>query len=546
MRAAREWLMPGLANLKSSGQPAARQGRSYRAGASRLAGVLTTALLVLAGPVASLWVGVSPAVATSTPVWTQLNPAMSPTARFSAAMADDLATSQLFLFGGSTGGSSLGDTWTWDGSTWTQVSSTGPDARGGASMAYDAANGQLILFGGYDGSYHADTWSWNGSAWILLTPAQSPPGREDASMVYDPAINQLVLFGGFGNSVLLGDTWGWNGSTWTQLASSGPAPRGASSMAYDPAVSQLVLFGGFGSSGDLGDTWVWGGTAWAQVFPALSPAVRHGASMAYDPDTSQLVLFGGTLGGGSRGDSWTWDGTTWTALSPTVSPPARSFAPMADDPATSQLVLFGGSGNTGNLADTWTFAVPATPPAPAPPATTTIRQAGPVTGRTSAAGWAAFTAQLITTGQHGWTRFVTTSKGCGLAVSASGKITTTSRFKGSCTVSGTDSDTGASADSGTWTYTLTMGSVVIFQRGPKAATVTAAASAAFTGHFRTNGGRGRVRYVTTSRACGVIVSTAGAIRTRGRLKPGHCTVSGTDTDPGHARGKWSFTLTIQP
>ena len=42
------------------------------------------------------------------------------------------------------------------------------------------------------------------------------------------------------------------------------------------------------------------------------------------------------------------------------------------------------------------------------------------------------------------------------------------------------------------------------------------------------------------------VSTTGGIRTRGRLKAGHCTVSGTATDPGHARGKWSFTLTIRP
>jgi hypothetical protein len=266
--------------------------------------------------------------------------------------------------------------------------------------------------------------------------------------------------------------------------------------------------------------------------------------MAYDPDTSQLMLFGGTLGGGSRGDSWIWDGTTWTELSPTVSPPARSFAPMADDPATSQLVLFGGSGNTGNLADTWTFVVPPAPPAPAPPATTTISQAGPVSGRTSAAGWAAFTAQLITTGQHGWTRYVTTSKGCGLAVSASGRITTTSRFKGSCTVSGTDSDTGTAADSGTWRYTLIIGMVTIAQLGPKAATTTAAASAGFTEHFRTTGGRGRVRYMTASKVCGVTVSRAGAIRTRGHLEAGHCTVSGTDTDPTRARGKWSFTLTV--
>lgn len=79
-----------------------------------------------------------------------------------------------------------------------------------------------------------------------------------------------------------------------------------------------------------------------------------------------------------------------------------------------------------------------------------------------------------------------------------------------------------------------IGTVTIAQRGPKAVTTTAAASAGFTGHFRTNGGRGRVRYVTTSKACGVIVSPAGAIRTRGRL------------EAGHARCRWSLTLTIQP
>jgi hypothetical protein len=28
------------------------------------------------------------------------------------------------------------------------------------------------------------------------------------------------------------------------------------------------------------------------------------------------------------------------------------------------------------------------------------------------------------------------------------------------------------------------------------------------------------------------------------LKTGHWAVSGTDTDPGHTRGKWTFTLTI--
>jgi hypothetical protein len=488
--------MSGLAGLKTSGRPSAGQGRSSRAGAARLAEMLATALLVLAGPVASVWVGVSPAAATSTPVWTQLFPA-GPPARELAASADDPATGQLVLFGG-TNGSYLGDTWTWNGTTWSLFSSTGgPSARTNASMAYDSATGQLVLFGGSDSSgYLGDTWTWTGAGWSLFSSA------------------------------------------------GGPSARAYASMAYDSATGQVVLFGGSGGSGGLGDTWTWTGTGWS-LFSSTGPPARQGASMDYDQATSQLVLFGG-FGGVYLGDTWAWDGTTWTQLS-LAGPPVRYAATMDYDSTASQLVLFGGYNGSLDLGDTWAFSVPAiVAPGPAPPPTTVIRQVWPAAGRTSAGASAGFTAHLNTTGQHGWTRYVTTSKGCGLAVSSSGKITTTGRFRGRCTVSGTDSDTRTTADSGTWTYTLTIGRIVIFQRRPRVATTTSALSDVFTSHFRTNGGRGKVRYTTTSRACGVVVSTAGAIRTRGRLKAGHCTVSGTDTDPGHTRGKWSFTLTIRP
>jgi hypothetical protein len=466
------------------------------AGAGRMAGVLATAVLLIAGLLAAAWAGASPAAATPTPVWTNVSLSTgSPPAREFAASADDPVASQLMLFGGTNSGGYLGDTWTWNGTAWSLVSSTGgPSARADASVAYDPATQQIVLFGGSDNvGYLGDTWTWNGTAWSLFSSTGGPSARADASMAYDPATQQIVLFGGISGGYL-GDTWTWNGTAWSLLSSTGPPVREAPSMAYDQATSQPVLFGGYGNSGFLSDTWIWDGTTWTQLTLAGPPA-RYAATLAYDSTASQLVLFGGY--------------------------------------------------NDSDLGDTWVFAVPApVSPGPAPP-TTAIRQVWPAAGRTSPGASAGFSAHLATTGQHGWTRYVTTSKGCGLAVSSSGEITTTGRLRtGRCTVSGTDSDTGATADSGTWTYTLTIGSVVIFQRGPKAATTTAAASAGFTGHFRTNGGRGPVRYVTTSRSCGVIVSPVGAIRTRGHLKAGHCTVSGTDTDPARARGKWSFTLTV--
>src|ERR1022692_4944583 len=196
-----------FAGPRSGGQPAARPGRSARAGAGRLAGVLAAALLVLAGPVASAWVGVSSAAATSTSAWTQLFPATSPPARYYAPMAYDPATSQLVLFGGNFGSGNFGDTWTWDGTTWSLLSSTGPSARQGAAMAYDPATSQLVLFGGAGISgVLRDTWTWNGTAWTQLSPTPSPPVRYVASMAYDPSTSQLVLFGGFGSTARLGDT----------------------------------------------------------------------------------------------------------------------------------------------------------------------------------------------------------------------------------------------------------------------------------------------------------------------------------------------------
>jgi hypothetical protein len=277
-------------------------------------------------------------------------------------MAYDQATGQLVLFAGAGTNGILDDTWTWDGSTWTEQSpATSPPALYYASMAYDQATGQLVLFGGFGSGANgvlAQTWTWDGSTWTQQSPAISPPPSEMASMAYDPATGQLVLFGGVGQGQtgIMGDTWIWDGTTWTQQSpATSPPPLSGADLAYDPATTQLVLFGGGNDQGDSADTWTWDGTTWTQQSPATSPSPRFFASMAYDPATTQLVLFGGGNDGGESADTWTWDGTTWTQQSPATSPSARSVADMAYDPATSQLVLVGGIGETGIFGDTWTY-----------------------------------------------------------------------------------------------------------------------------------------------------------------------------------------------
>ena len=131
--------------------------------------------------------------------WTQQSPATSPGIRFAASLAFDPATNHMLLFGGRTG-ASLGDTWSWDGTTWTKLSpAASPSVRNSAAMAYDPGTGNVVLFGGNSGvgnlTYN-DTWTWNGTTWTQLSPTTSPSVRLAATMAYDANVAGLILFSG--------------------------------------------------------------------------------------------------------------------------------------------------------------------------------------------------------------------------------------------------------------------------------------------------------------------------------------------------------------
>ena len=241
--------------------------------------------------------------------------------------------------------------------TWKKQSPTAsPTARVYPTMAYDAMAGNVVLFGGenFSGANGAlnvlsDTWTWNGSTWTQENPTNYPPARSSATMAYDPAADNMVLFGGqTGSASVLGDTWVWNGSAWTEASTTGPPARSGATMAFDAATGNVVLFGGLPSSSSyscrtcLNDTWAWNGSAWTEEFPATSPPVRYLTTMAYDAATGNVVLFGGA-GSNAKdlNDTWVWNGSTWNEEFPAVSPPARAAAAMAYDAATGNVVLLG-------------------------------------------------------------------------------------------------------------------------------------------------------------------------------------------------------------
>jgi WD40 repeat protein len=302
--------------------------------------------------------------------WTQITPAASPPARYAAAMVYDAARHQLVLFGGS----GLNDTWTWDGTNWTQANpATRPPARSYAGATYDIDHAVVLLYGGVDASGKPldDTWTWDGVNWAQQLPLHTPGARGDAVITYDPNQHRAFLFGGSNATDAFGDTWAWDGSDWQSLGeATQPMPRIAAPMTYDPRHHKTILFGGLPSAGIFNDTWQWDGATWKQLQPPAAPPARGYTSMIDNPALGRVVLFGGFGLGVVLSDTWSWDGSTWTQEQPAHSPPARTSPQLAYD--GSHVLLYGGFDGHGNVyGDTWewdgndwTQLSPATSPPP--------------------------------------------------------------------------------------------------------------------------------------------------------------------------------------
>ncbi|HEX5052843.1 MAG TPA: kelch repeat-containing protein [Planctomycetota bacterium] len=239
--------------------------------------------------------------------WQQASPASAPTPRFCHSMAYDAARQRVVLFGGYDLGSSFGDTWLWDGTNWTNVSpASSPSPRILSAMAYDATRQRIVLFGGDEaiggGGALGDTWLWDGTTWSLATPAISPGNRSGHAMAYDAARQRVVMFGG-DDGAFFTDTWEWDGTSWLQRTSPAHPPgRRFFAMAYDAQQQVTTVFGGYGGA-FLGDTWHWNGSQWTSAGSPGAPAPRHGVTMTYDLSRQRALLFGG---GGTLlyGDTW--------------------------------------------------------------------------------------------------------------------------------------------------------------------------------------------------------------------------------------------------
>ena len=267
---------------------------------------------------------------------------------------------EVLVFGGADEGEVRGDTWAWNGSTWSELARGGPPPRTFASMAYDAARRQILLFGGNRvlfgtgdelDSFLGDTWVFEGDAWREIDVESAPAPRGEAAMVYDPVRQRVVLFGGYkadgGRLQRFSDTWAWDGATWAEIGSEGPGAGNGASMAFQADSNRLVLFGGTGAQGK---TWAWDGGGWSAV--GVDAPGRYNSAMAGNPLDGTVLRFGGWDGEKRGGKTWVLSGDLWKELD-AAGPAPRNHSALAFDGERGRAVLFGGHDGERVFGDLW-------------------------------------------------------------------------------------------------------------------------------------------------------------------------------------------------
>jgi hypothetical protein len=332
--------------------------------------------LLLAALIAPITPHSSPARAAETNTWTQLQPGgVLPSPRYDHVFVNLGDSGRLLLFGGRSGGQTLGDTWIYDRSsnTWAQIASAAnPTQRLGAAAAWDEARQRVLVFSGQNGStFYNDVWAFDAAnnVWSQLPTTGTPPvERYGTSAVISG--DTLLISHGFARG-RFDDTFALDllTNTWRDV-SPAPEARPLKRCLHEAALIEgadgtplMALYGGC-SSGvgpcPQGDTWLFDSASgtWTEVQAASAPAGRSNPSLVAAPG-GVLWLYGGRGEGGVfYSDLWSFDAASgaWTQIGAGGSvPSARSSHDAAWQPGAGEFVMFGGNSADGALNDLWVY-----------------------------------------------------------------------------------------------------------------------------------------------------------------------------------------------
>ena len=243
----------------------------------------------------------------------------TPPGRTDHAMAADTRRGRVVMLGGfGNGAALLGDTWEWDGSSWTQLpfASNGPGLLAMHAMCYDPDEGRTLVVGGIvngSGRLNAQMFELRDatSNWQEVVTATTPPMRRSTALAYDLVRHRVVMFGGETNLGLLGDTWEFDGHDWAlRSPSHAPTARSNHALWFDPRIERVVLVAGTDHTIELEDAWIWDGQDWKPLLQSSWPPRRAQHAIAWDPTLGTAILCGGRLpsnAGTVFGDTWTFE-----------------------------------------------------------------------------------------------------------------------------------------------------------------------------------------------------------------------------------------------
>jgi len=134
----------------------------------------------------------------------------------SGAVAYDVARSVLVVpvLGGPDDG-----VWEWDGTSWRHARvETGPPPRRNYAIAYDSRRRRVALIGGLASAPRrplGDHWTWDGATWseVAAMPVQ-PSARSHATLVNDAPNGRLLYFGGSSEEGLQRELWIFDAAGW--------------------------------------------------------------------------------------------------------------------------------------------------------------------------------------------------------------------------------------------------------------------------------------------------------------------------------------------
>ena len=294
-----------------------------------------------------------------------------------------------------------------DGTTWKTVDTSGqknvPQVRRFSAMTYDQNIHKTVLFGGYnDVNYVNETWTWDGTTWTQVKN-NAAPARSHAAMWFDPNMHQTVIYGGIGQRTTndrierYQDMWSFDGNGWTEMKSvtNTPGQRYGAEVTVNPIDNKAYLFGGLKLIVDgakqsqeyENDLWVWDGKAqsWSQVNTPTTAGSRENGGLAYDPASNELVLAAG-YAGYYRSDVWSLHNGDW-ALHVESLPQSGCKTPTIGPPS-NQTIGLGGSAtltvsstSAGQLRYQWYQG--AAGDTSKPVGTSATLQTGPLTGNSS-------------------------------------------------------------------------------------------------------------------------------------------------------------------